>query len=135
VAETPAAATAAAASDDGYQADVSEELHDRWTDTGSHRIVKRVKVVRRLVINGQVVEEATAEQVVDADADTSATARSLQESLRGGDIQQRIAALSTPLTPPAPAGNPAENAVGNAADNAEDASAPGASTPPPTAEG
>jgi hypothetical protein len=64
-------------------------------------------VVRRLVVNGQVIEEATAEQVVDAGADTAATARSLQESLRGNDFQQRIAALSAPLAPPPAAATPA----------------------------
>jgi hypothetical protein len=45
------------------------------------RRVKRVRVIRRLVVNGQVVREVAAEQVVGADVDTMATAANLQESL------------------------------------------------------
>lgn len=100
--EPPEPSAPAPESRGSYESAVTEDLHDHMTDTGSHRIVKRVKVVRRLVVNGKVVEEATAEQVVDANADTSATARSLQESLGSGNVQQRIASLSTPVAPPPP---------------------------------
>jgi hypothetical protein len=64
------------------------------------RRVKRVRVVRRLVVNGQVVQEATAEQVVDADADTTATVANLQQTL-GTTDPETLAALSAAL-PPAP---------------------------------
>jgi hypothetical protein len=59
-----------------------------------------VRVVRRLVVNGQVVQEATAEQVVDADADTTATVANLQQTL-GTTDPETLAALSAAL-PPAP---------------------------------
>ncbi|HEV7129597.1 MAG TPA: NINE protein [Ktedonobacterales bacterium] len=62
------------------------------------RMVKRVRVVRRLVVDGKVVHEAIAEQVVEPGVDTAATAMSLREALRGGD-GPRIAALTAPLRP------------------------------------
>jgi hypothetical protein len=71
--------------------------------TEGRRVVKRVRVVRRLVVNGQVVHEAAAEQVVDADADTTATVASLQQALGSAD-SETVAALTAGL----PARNPAQ---------------------------
>lgn len=87
---TPAAAAAAGTA---YESHITEVVGDHEAET-TKRIVKRVRVVRRLVVNGQVVHEATAEQVVDADADTDATARTLQATLGSAD-PQRLASLAT----------------------------------------
>ena len=50
-----------------------------------YRTVKRVRVVRRLMVDGKVVQETAAEEVVDADADTAATAARLREELGATD--------------------------------------------------
>jgi TM2 domain-containing membrane protein YozV len=88
---TPAADAAAAGA--AYESHITEVEGDHEAGS-SKRIVKRVRVVRRLVVNGQVVHEATAEQVVDADADTDATARNLQATLGSAD-PQTLASLAT----------------------------------------
>jgi hypothetical protein len=76
-----------------YEAHVTEEeVHDQPTE-GARRVVKRVRVVRRLVVNGQVVHEASAEQVVDPATDTASTAAALQEALGRSD-PQTLAALA-----------------------------------------
>jgi TM2 domain-containing membrane protein YozV len=88
MAQHPEAATVAepAAEPPGFESHVTEEAHEPAEDPG-RRVVKRVRVVRRLVVNGKVVHEATAEQVVDADADTAATAATLQHALGSSDAQ------------------------------------------------
>jgi hypothetical protein len=58
-----------------------------------HHTVKRVRVVRRLMVDGKVVQETAAEEVVDADADTAATAARLRESL-GATDPDTLAALA-----------------------------------------
>jgi TM2 domain-containing membrane protein YozV len=62
---------------------------------GARRLVKRVRVVRRLVVNGQVVQETSAEQVVDPEADTATTAAALRESLGTVD-SETLAEFATP---------------------------------------
>jgi hypothetical protein len=73
VAAPPAAAVAPAASPVAEPAPTTVEPE--------HRTVKRVRVVRRLMVDGKVVQETAAEEVVDADADTAATAARLREEL------------------------------------------------------
>jgi hypothetical protein len=72
-----------------YQAQVTEEAHpdSRAPNAEQLRLVKRVRVVRRLMLNGQVVRETSAEQVVDADTDTQETAAKLQRSLASADAE------------------------------------------------
>jgi hypothetical protein len=82
-----------------YQAHVTEEVGSAAAapDADPRRIVKRVRVVRRLMVNGQVVRETSAEQLVDADADTQETAASLQRTLATADpdtLQSLAADLS-----------------------------------------
>jgi hypothetical protein len=93
---TPKAAPEPAA----YEAHVTEELHDQPNE-GTRRVVKRVRVVRRLVVNGQVVHEASAEQIVDPDADTTETATALREALGSTDPETLAALANVPL-PEAP---------------------------------
>ncbi len=70
----------------------TEEVHEAQAET-THRTVKRVRVIRRLLVNGQVVQEATAEEIVDSDADTAAAAARLREALGQADTAT-LAALS-----------------------------------------
>lgn len=119
-AETPAEMPAGVGESavEGYQAHVTEEEHEQPA-AGARRVVKRVRVVRRLMVNGQVVQEASAEQVVDADADTAATAASLQQTL-GSTDPETLAALAAnaganldgEATPPAP-GTPGQGTSGS----------------------
>jgi TM2 domain-containing membrane protein YozV len=92
LAESAAAEPASMPAAGSYETHVAEEEHDHPAG-GARRVVKRVRVVRRLVVNGQVVQEASAEQVVDADADTAATAASLQQTL-GTTDSETLAALA-----------------------------------------
>ncbi|HEY7984908.1 MAG TPA: hypothetical protein VID73_12110, partial [Ktedonobacterales bacterium] len=55
------------------------------TAAPEHRTVKRVRVVRRLMVDGKVVQETAAEEVVDAGADTTAAAARLREALGATD--------------------------------------------------
>lgn len=87
-----AAAAGPAVEPAGFESHITEEAHEPAEDSG-RRVVKRVRVVRRLVVNGKVVHEATAEQVVDADTDTAATAATLQHALGSSDAQT-LAALA-----------------------------------------
>jgi hypothetical protein len=70
----------------------TEEVHEAQAET-THRTVKRVRVIRRLLVNGQVVQEATAEEIVDSDADTAIAAARLREALGQADTAT-LAALS-----------------------------------------
>jgi TM2 domain-containing membrane protein YozV len=85
----------------GYESQVMEEVHDQPNE-GTRRMVKRVRVVRRLVVNGQVVHEASAEQVVDPDADTEGTAETLRQALSTSDAET-LAALANASLPEPPA--------------------------------
>jgi TM2 domain-containing membrane protein YozV len=87
---TPPAPTA------DYQAHIAEEPHPDAEAAGAEprRVVKRVRVIRRLVVNGQVVRETSAEQVVDGDADAQETAANLQRTLSTAD-PDTLQALTT----------------------------------------
>ncbi len=62
--------------------------------------MKRVRVVRRLVVDGEVVQEQVVEEIVPADTDTAATAEQLRESL-GHATPEEIAQMAhlDPNTP------------------------------------
>jgi TM2 domain-containing membrane protein YozV len=62
--------------------------------------MKRVRVVRRLVVDGEVVQEQVVEEIVPADTDTAATAEHLRESL-GHATPEQIAQMAH-LDPNAP---------------------------------
>ncbi len=62
--------------------------------------MKRVRVVRRLVVDGEVVQEQVVEEIVPADTDTATTAEQLRESL-GHATPEQIAQMAhlDPNTP------------------------------------
>ena len=62
--------------------------------------MKRVRVVRRLVVDGEVVQEQVVEEIVPVDTDTTATADQLRESL-GHATPEEIAQMAH-LDPNAP---------------------------------
>jgi hypothetical protein len=80
VAEVPEAAGAVASVEAAAGAAPAEVAHAEHIEPATH-LLKRIRVTRQIKVNGEVIEETSAEELIEADADPEPVRQRLRQQL------------------------------------------------------